>query len=183
MVWKNLFCVTLTHLAISAVIDILLRSLVLTRKAKKGKVLTILWCRLQFVYSKYKQLKRGSKSMAWRCFPYVAQTGPDLVLMCPFVMCPLCYSRVMPGHLWTMQNPVEPGRTMTWLHRKSNEPWNQYVQSRLTQGMLGNGVSGALCSYFNHKDLGLSTHKQAGCCQNNATPWVALYVCLWLLFP
>lgn len=37
------------------------------------------------------------------------------------------------------------------------------MYNHLTQGILGNGVSGALRSYFNHKDLGFSTHKQAGC--------------------
>lgn len=107
---------------------------------------------------------------------------PDLTLMCSFVTCLPLPPRVIPGHLWTLQNPVEPGRNITWLDRKSNEAWNQYVQSRLTWGMLGNGVSGVLWCCFNHRDLGSSTHKQAGYCQNNATPWVAVHVYLWLVF-
>lgn len=107
---------------------------------------------------------------------------PDLTLMCSFVTCLPLPPRVIPGHLWMLQNPVEPGRTITWLDRKSNEAWNQYVQSHLTWGMLGNGVSGVLWCCFNHRDLGSFTHKQAGYCQNNATPWVAVHVYLWLLF-
>lgn len=129
--------------------------------------------------------KLGQKSAACQDFPHDAPTSPDSILMCSFVMCPPSPPRVIPGHFWTMQNPVEPGRTMTLLDRKSNEAWNQYVQSCLTRGMLGNGVSGALWSCFNHRDLGLSTHKQAGYCQNTATLWdvcVVVYAYLWLLF-
>lgn len=106
---------------------------------------------------------------------------PDATLMCSFVTCLLLPPRVIPGHLWPLQNPVEPGRTITWLDRKSNEAWNQYVQYRLTRGMLGNGVSGVLWCCFNHRDLGSSTHKQGGYCQNNAAR-VAVHAYLWLLF-
>lgn len=75
---------------------------------------------------------------------------------------------------------------MTLLDRKSNEAWNQYVQSCLTRGMLGNGVSGALWSCFNHRDLGLSTRKHAGYCQNTATPpemcvWLCMCICDYFL--
>lgn len=97
--------------------------------------------------------------------------SPNSVLMYSFVMCPLSPPRFICGHFWMMQNPVEPGRTMALLDRKSNEAWNQYVRSCLTRGMLGNGVSGVLWSYFNHRDLGKSTNKQTGSCQNPTTLW------------
>lgn len=54
---------------------------------------------------------------------------------------------------------------MTLLDWMSNEAWNQYVQSGFTWSMLGNGVSGVVWSRFNHKDLEISTRKQAGYCQ------------------
>lgn len=119
-----------------------------------------------FVCNNYKQLTTGSKVCSLSRFPPWCP-----ILICSFVMCPLSPPRVIPGHFWMMQNPVEPGKTMTLLDRKSNEAWNQYVQSCRTRGMLGNGVSGALWSCFNHRDLGLSTRKQAGYCQNTTTPW------------
>lgn len=122
------------------------------------------------VFSSYKHLKTGSKSADCQAFSHDAPTSSASLLMCSFVMCPPSPPSVIPGHFGTMQNPVEPERTMTMLDRKSNEAWNQYVQSCLTQGMLGNGVSGALWSRFNHRDLGLSTRKQAGYCQNSAAP-------------
>lgn len=131
-----------------------------------------------------KHWKLGQKSAASQAFPNDAPASPDSVLMCSFVMCPPSPPKVIPSHFWTMPNPVEPGRTMALLDGKSNEAWNQYVQSCLTRGMLGNGVSGALWSCFNHRDLGISTRKQAAYCQSTTAPLrccVFLCLCMWLL--
>lgn len=147
------------------------RLMILVQK-KASQIQEFSWSGFEFLHSRGARLattkspKTGSEVHCLTMFP---STDPGWILMCPFVMCLPSPPRVMPGHLWTLHNPVEPGRTMTWWDRKSNEAWNQYVQSCLTRGMLGNGVSGVLWSRFNHWDLGLSTRKQAGYCRNNTT--------------
>lgn len=112
--------------------------------------------------------KVGQKFKACQCFPWWSN-NPRLNNVF------ICHVSTVPSqnYAWPFLNDVESCRTMTLLDRKSNEAWNQYVQSCLTRGMLGNGVSGVLWSCFNHRDFGLSPHKQAAYCKNTASPSVA----------
>lgn len=128
--WKleKLCFVLLLHTWLSQLLLIIYRgmiTLVLTLKAKKkGKspflkeVLTILWCKLQFVYGNYKQLKSGSKSTAWRCFLHFTNR-PRLSINAS-----ICYVSTVPfrSYAWSFMNDAESCRT-----RKNNDMVRQEV--------------------------------------------------------
>lgn len=125
--WEMCF-VLLLHTWLSQLLLIIYRgmiTLVLTLKAKKkGKspvlieVLTILWCKLQFVYGNYKQLKSGSKSTAWWCFLHFTNR-PRLSINAS-----ICYVSTVPfwSYAWSFMNDAESCRT-----RKNNDMVRQEV--------------------------------------------------------